>query len=166
MDAIVSAPVRRTEEPTTADGETASASTPQGPEVARPELLVVDASGHENLATTRAGGTSRGRAARYFQAHPTRPARVVTPQELSVLRSVSDAGDAARLILQFGPYRGATLGQVAQSDPTYLHELALKAQRPTVRVAALKLVAALELVEQQHKRASNRSSRSRPGGER
>jgi hypothetical protein len=165
-DAIVSAPVRRTEEPPTADGETASAPTPQGPEVASPELLVVDASGHENLATTRAGGTSRGRAARYFHAHPTRPARVVTPHELGVLRSVSDAGDAARLILQFGPHRGATLGQVAQSDPTYLRELALKAQRPTVRVAALKLVASLELFEQQQKRTGKRSSRPRPGAER
>jgi hypothetical protein len=166
MEAIVSAPLPRPEEPPTVDGEMASAPEPQGPELASPEPPVEDASGPDTLATTRAASTSRGRAARYFQAHPTRPARVVTPQELGVLRSVSDAGDAARLILQFGPHRGATLGQVAQSDPTYLRELALKAQRPTVRVATLKLVAALELLEQQHKRTSKRSSRPRPGAER
>jgi hypothetical protein len=167
VEAIVTAPVPDPERANPVNDDTASAPVREGPEVAGPAPSVVDASVPENPATAPAAGSvSRGRAARYFQAHPTRPARVVTPRELGVLRSVSDAGDAARLILQFGPHRGATLGQVAQTDPAYLRELALKAQRPTVRVAALKLVAALELVEQQQKRAGKRSSRSWPGVDR
>jgi hypothetical protein len=94
VEAIVDAPLPVAVEPTMVDGETASASVPQGPEVVSPESPVVDASGSK-APVIRAAGTSRGRAARYFQAHPTRPARVVTPQELGILRSVSDAGDAA-----------------------------------------------------------------------
>jgi hypothetical protein len=104
--------------------------------------------------------------ARYFQAQPARPARTVTHRELAVLRTVTDVGEAGRLILQFGPHRGATLGQVARCDPNYLRELALKAQRPNVRVAALKLLAALELVEAQQKRPARRSMRSRQDAER
>jgi hypothetical protein len=52
------------------------------------------------------------------------------PYRLSLLR---DVGDVAQLVLQFGEYRGATLFQVAQSDPDYLRSIALTAQRPQVR---------------------------------
>src|SRR5207247_1446490 len=162
VEAIVAAPVPAPEGARLVDDETASAPVREGPEVAGPAPPVVDASVPENPAAAPTGGRSRGRAARYFHAHPTRSARVVTPRELGVLRSVSDAGDASRLILQFGPHRGATLGQVARTDPAYLRELALKAQRPTVRVAALKLVAALELLEQQQNRVGKRSTRPWP----
>jgi hypothetical protein len=162
---ILATPSPDPEAPRPRDSESPSAPATEGPDVASPPPLpLVDTSLTEKRTELGAGGMSRGRAARYFQTHPTRPARVVTPHELAVLRSVSDAGDAARFILQFGPNRGATLGQVAQSDPTYLRELAVKAQRPIVRVAALKLVAALEHLEQQQKRTTgNHSSRTRPG---
>jgi hypothetical protein len=166
LEPVVAASLPGTAGPHPVDLETVSVLVRECPEVASPAPYVADASVPEKLAMAPAGGMSRGRAARYFQAHPTRPARVVTPRELGVLRSVSDAGDAARLILQFGPHRGATLGQVARTDPAYLRELALKAQRPTVRVAALKLVNALELLEQQQKGAGKRSSRPRPSVER
>lgn len=45
---------------------------------------------------------------------------------------------------EFGEDRGATLFQVAQTDPGYLRSLALTAQRPQVRAAAIQLVLALE----------------------
>jgi hypothetical protein len=68
----------------------------------------------------------------------------VTNQELYRLSLLRDVGDVARLVLQFGEHRGATLFQVAQSDPDYLRSLALTAQRPQVRAAARQLVRALE----------------------
>jgi hypothetical protein len=46
-----------------------------------------------------------------------------------------------------GEYRGATLFQIAQADPDYLRSLALNAQRPQVRAAAMQLVRALEASE-------------------
>ena len=56
--------------------------------------------------------------------------------------------DVAQLVLQFREYRGATLFQVAQSDPDYLRWLGLTAQRPQVRAAAMQLVRALEVSQQ------------------
>jgi hypothetical protein len=105
------------------------------------------------LETTSANLRPPTRASRYFQPHPARPARIVSLHELSTLRRLADAGDAARLILQFGPHRGETLGQVAQADPAYVRELALKAQRPNVRAAALQLVSVLEAIEREQKTA-------------
>jgi hypothetical protein len=55
-------------------------------------------------------------------------------------------GDAAHLILNFGQYRGDTLMRIAQTDPDYVHQLALTAQRPEVRAAARQMVIALEEV--------------------
>ena len=68
----------------------------------------------------------------------------MTNQELYRLSRLRDVGDVAQLVLQFGEYRGATLFQVAQTDPDYLRSLALTAQRPQVRAAAMQLVRALE----------------------
>ena len=51
-------------------------------------------------------------------------------------------------MLQFGEYRGVTQFQVAQSDPDYLRSLALTAQRPQVRAAAVQRVRALEASQQ------------------
>jgi hypothetical protein len=48
----------------------------------------------------------------------------------------------------FGEYRGAPLFQVAQTDSDYLRWLALTAQRPQVRAAAMQLVRALEASQQ------------------
>jgi hypothetical protein len=61
--------------------------------------------------------STRGRASRYFQPHPTRPGKLVTQHDLVLMRGLVDVGAAGRLVLQFGPHRGATLGQVARMDP-------------------------------------------------
>jgi hypothetical protein len=72
---------------------------------------------------------------------------------------------AAHLVLQFGEYRGAALFQVAQADPDYIRSLALTAQRPQVRAAALQLVRALEASERPvGRRRLPKSSPARRGG--
>jgi hypothetical protein len=103
------------------------------------------------------------RASRYLKPRPTTPAKRVTNQDLYRISALRDVGDAARLILQFGEYRGETLFQVAQVDPDYVRSLALTAQRPQVRAAALQLVRALEATEQPVKRRRSPRGRSRRG---
>jgi hypothetical protein len=103
--------------------------------------------------------SSRGRASRYFNTHPTRPAKVVTRHDLALLRGFADIGAAGRFVLQFGPHRGATLVQIARSDPAYIRSLATNAQRPNVRAAALRLVDVLEDAEDAKKAKSNRRVR-------
>jgi hypothetical protein len=88
------------------------------------------------------------RAGRYLNRPASAPARQVTNQELYRLSRLRDVGDVAQLVLQFGEYRGASLFQVAQTDPDYLRSLALTAQRPQVRAAAIQLVRALEASQQ------------------
>jgi hypothetical protein len=65
--------------------------------------------------------------------------------------------DASGLILQFGPHKGETMGQVAVSDPDYIRQLIFRAQRPEVRAAACRIVEALDAAAE-HKRRSSRSS--------
>ena len=84
---------------------------------------------------------------RYLKPRPLAAARQVTNQELHRISRLRDVGDAAQLVLQFGEYRGLTLFQVAQADPDYIRSLALTAQRPQVRAAAIQLVRALEASE-------------------
>jgi hypothetical protein len=104
-------------------------------------------------ANSRAGG--------YLNRPTSAPAKQVTNQELYRLSGLRDVGDVAQLVLQFGEYRGATMFQVAQSDPVYLRSLALTAQQPQVRAAATKLVRALEASEQSSvRRHSTRKARS------
>ena len=91
---------------------------------------------------------ANSRAGRYLGRPAITPARQVTNQELYRLSRLRDVGDVAQLVLQFGEYRGATLFQVAQTDPDYLRSLALTAQRPQVRAAAMQLVRALEASQQ------------------
>jgi hypothetical protein len=101
------------------------------------------------------------RAGRYLNRPASAPARRVTNQELHRLSRLRDVGDVAQLVLQFGEYRGATLFQVAQADPDYLRSLALNAQRPQVRAAAMQLVRALEASEPSSVRhRSTRKARS------
>jgi hypothetical protein len=100
----------------------------------------------ERSSMTPAAANSR--AGRYLNGPASAPARQVTNQELYRLSRLRDVGDVAQLILQFGEYRGATLFQVAQTDPDYLRSLALTAQRPQVRAAAMQLVRALEASQQ------------------
>jgi hypothetical protein len=70
-----------------------------------------------------------------------------------------DVGDAAHLVLQFGEYRGATLFEVAQADPDYIRSLALTAQSPQVRAAALQLCASAAS-QRTARRSTPRSPRS------
>jgi len=89
----------------------------------------------------------------------------VTNQELYRLSRLRDVGDVAQLVLQFGEYRGATLFQVAHTDPDYLRSLALTAQRPQVRAAAMQLVRALEASQRApgRRRGSKTNSRRHDG---
>jgi hypothetical protein len=64
--------------------------------------------------------------------------------------------DASGLILQFGPHKGETMGQVAVSDSDYIRQLIFRAQRPEVRAAACRIVEALDAAAE-HKRRSARS---------
>jgi hypothetical protein len=88
------------------------------------------------------------RVGRYLNRPASAPAKQVTNQELYRLSRLREVGDVAQLVLQFGEYRGVTLFQVAQTDPDYLRSLALTAQRPQVRAAAVQLVRALEASDQ------------------
>jgi hypothetical protein len=102
------------------------------------------------------------RASRYLKGRPVAAAKEVTSAELNRISRLCDVGDAAHLVLQFGEHRGATLFQVAQADPDYIRSLALTAQRPQVRAAALQLVRALEASERPvARRRSPRSSSPR-----
>jgi hypothetical protein len=87
---------------------------------------------------------ARSRAARYMQPPSERPARLVNRHDIDRLARLYETGETAQLVLHFGEYRGATLLQVAATDPDYVHRLALSAQRPEVRAAARQLVIALE----------------------
>jgi len=62
-------------------------------------------------------------------------ARTTSLHDLDVLRSIQSSGDVANLILTFGPHAGETLGQVARSNPDYLRQLTLSAERADVRAA-------------------------------
>lgn len=129
-------------------------------DVAAPPSPIQLAQSPEPAPTT--APTSRGRASRYFDSHSTRPAKVVTQHELALLRGVVDVGPAGGFVLQFGPHRGATLAQIARTDPSYIRSLATKAQRPNVRAAALRLVSVLEEVDDgARKTRSNRRVRAR-----
>jgi hypothetical protein len=92
----------------------------------------------ERPALKVVGGTA---ARRYYDQPPPQPS--VSLDQLETLRAIQDAGDTARLVLAFGPHAGETLGQVAQTDPNYLRDLALSAQRPDVRAAARHIVSVL-----------------------
>ena len=70
------------------------------------------------------------------------------------LQEMRDAGD---LILQFGPFKGTTLAQVAINHPEYIRQLVTRAQRPEVRAAAGRLVEALDAAAE-HKRRTTRSA--------
>jgi hypothetical protein len=105
------------------------------------------------------------RVSRYLKGRPVAVAKQVTNQELNRITRLRDVGDAAHLMLNFGEYRGNTLFQVAQIDPDYVRSLALTAQRPQVRAAAIQLVRALEASERPvSRRKSSRPSSARRKG--
>jgi hypothetical protein len=90
---------------------------------------------------------TNARVSRYLKGRPVAVAKQVSNQELHRISRLCDVGDAAHLVLNFGEYRGTTLFQVAQIDPDYIRSLALTAQRPQVRAAAIQIVRALEASE-------------------
>jgi hypothetical protein len=108
---------------------------------------------------------ANSRVSRYLKPQPVAAAKQVSNQELHRISRLCDVGDAARLVLNFGEYRGSTLFQVAQFDPDYIRSLALTAQRPQVRAAAIQLVRALEASERPvgRQKSSNSSSARRKG---
>ena len=86
------------------------------------------------------GGTAT-RATRYYQEQATAAARTVTRQQIEALKRVQDTGPAGRMVVQFGKYKGQTLGAIALVDPDHVRWLSLKAQRPQVREAARQVLA-------------------------
>jgi len=44
--------------------------------------------------------------------------------------------EASGLDLQFGPHKAEKLGHAAMTDPNYIQQLVMRAQRPEVRAAA------------------------------
>jgi hypothetical protein len=83
----------------------------------------------------------------------------VQPQDLELLRLLREMRDASGLLLQFGPHKGETMGQVAVSDPDYIRQLIFRAQRPEVRAAASQIVEAIDAAAEHKRRASRTSSR-------
>jgi N-methylhydantoinase A/oxoprolinase/acetone carboxylase beta subunit len=73
----------------------------------------------------------------------------------------ADPAAAVRLMTVRVQVVGATLGQMARMDPIYVRSLAVKAQRPNVRAAALRLVSVLEDVENGVKATRKQPPRSR-----
>ncbi|MBV9600976.1 MAG: hypothetical protein JOZ87_29525 [Chloroflexi bacterium] len=111
------------------------------------EAAVVEAEATAHATPPSVPMTANPRASRYLKARPVAAAKQVTSAELHRISRLRDVGDAAHLILNFGEYRGSTLFQVAQADPDYIRRLALTAQRPQVRAAAIQIVRALEASE-------------------
>ena len=78
------------------------------------------------------------------------------------MRRLQEMRDASDLILQFGPYKGSTLAQVAMSNPEYIRQLMRGAQRPEVRAAAGRLVQALDAAAEHKPKTRNSARRGRP----
>ena len=104
--------------------------------------------------------TARG--ARYYQPRPSPVARSIGPEELELMRRLQEMRDASDLILQFGPYKGSTLAQVAMSNPEYIRQLMTGAQRPEVRAAAGRLVQALDAAAEHKPKTRGSARRGRP----
>jgi hypothetical protein len=101
------------------------------------------------------------RAARYYQPSVRTASLPLRPHDLAVMRKLHELGDVGALILQFGPYKGSTLAQIAMRQPDYLRQLAARAQRPEVRAAAARVADAMQEVGDV-KRGGNRRT-ARPG---
>jgi hypothetical protein len=128
-------------------------STPQrAPAESESALAIAPSAAEPNLA----------RGARYYQSRSSLTARSTAPDELELLRRLQEMRDASDLILQFGPYRGSTLAQVAISDPEYIRELTRGARRPEVRAAAGRLVQALDAAAEHKPKPHASTRRGRP----
>jgi hypothetical protein len=152
---------------TTADPH-ASASPPGPAEIRQDQVAVefaTEASPADSLGDAAVGVPSPGdqnaaRGARYYQPRPSPAVKTVKPEDLELMRRLHEMRDASDLILQFGPYKGTTLAQVAMSHPEYVRQLMTRAQRPEVRAAAGRLVEALDAAAE-HKRKTGRGASRR-----
>ena len=105
---------------------------------------------------------SPARGARYYQPRPSPAARIIAPHELELMRRLQVRRESSDLILQFGPYKGSTLAQVAMSNPDYIRQLMRSAQRPEVRAAAGRLVQALDAAAEHKPKTRGTARRGRP----
>jgi len=96
-------------------------------------------------------------AARYYRAAAAPGVAPVQPQDLELMRRLREIPEASGLILQFGPHKAEKLGQVAMTDPNYIRQLVIRAQRPEVRAAAARLIEAIDAAAE-HKRRASRST--------
>jgi hypothetical protein len=104
-------------------------------------------------------GANAAYTARYYRAPPAASFAPVQPHDLELLRRLREIPEASGLILQFGPHKGEKLGQVAASNPEYIRQLVIRAQRPEVRAAAARLVEAIDAAAEHKRRAGRSSSR-------
>jgi hypothetical protein len=122
---------------------------------------VVEAGGGREV--TGGGGDAAAYAARYYRARAAPTHAPVQPQDLELMRRMREMPEAGGLILQFGPHKGNTLAQVAIRDPDYIRQLVIRAQRPEVRAAAGRLVAAIDAAAEHKRRTTRTSSRQSRG---
>jgi hypothetical protein len=152
-----------------ARADTHPSASPPGPAEIRQDQVAVgfatEASPADSLGDAAVGVPSladqnAARGARYYQPRPSPAAKTVKPEDLELMRRLHEMRDASDLILQFGPYKGTTLAQVAMSHPEYVRQLMIRAQRPEVRAAAGRLVEAMDAAAE-HKRKTGRGASRR-----
>jgi hypothetical protein len=139
--------------------EAASEITPEA--VTEPEITSTQAAPSNEVRPS----TSRvysSRVARYYQSHPSPDTPSIKPEDLELMRRLQEMRETGGLILQFGPYKGTTLAQVTVRHPEYIRQLMLSAQRPEVRAAAGRLVAALDAAAEHKRHTARPNRRGRP----
>jgi hypothetical protein len=124
------------------------------------EASPADSLGDAAVGVPSPADQNAARGARYYQPRPSPAAKTVKPEDLELMRRLHEMRDASDLILQFGPYKGTTLAQVAMSHPEYVRQLMIRAQRPEVRAAAGRLVEAMDAAAE-HKRKTGRGASRR-----
>ena len=124
------------------------------------EASPADSLGDAAVGVPSPGDQNAARGARYYQPRPSPAAKTVKPEDLELMRRLHEMRDESDLILQFGPYKGTTLAQVAMSHPEYVRQLMIRAQRPEVRAAAGRLVEAMDAAAE-HKRKTGRGASRR-----
>jgi hypothetical protein len=102
--------------PVSDDAEEPADSTVGAP----PRLYVVGEPAPAESAPSPDVTPRRLHSDQYLQAPTSRAAKHVTRQELDRISRLHDVGPPARLVLQFGEYRGVPLGQIAERDPEYV----------------------------------------------
>jgi hypothetical protein len=154
--AASAAPVQRSE-----SGSGPAEEVPPAPGVA-PAVSASPTADDETARLVAIGTGDRRNAAytaRYYRAPPSATFAPVQPQDLELLRRLREIPEASGLILQFGPHKDDKLGQVAVSNPEYIRQLVIRAQRPEVRAAAARLIEAIDAAAEHKRRASRSSSR-------